>query len=438
MPAAQRLKRLTSGLAGAAVAMLLATAPSAHAAQTVLVIQDGADSGFNDPTPVEPVGGNDGETLGEQRRIAFQYAAAILASRVESLVEIRIGAMFDESLECSRLDNVAQATLAAAQPAHFAANFTREEAARPDTYYPVALANAIRGERINEDDLDNENDRDEERDNSIDIRVWLNPNLDSDEGCLGGNGWYYGLDGAMRRGQPSFVSTVAHELTHGLGFVSQVSLRATADSDVGQFPTNTRDERWPDIYSAMIRDLEFGDSWLELTDGERRDSLTNDSYVVWDGPTTTSQGAPGLSAGVNQGRVQLYAPESIRLGSSISHWDNELEPDQIMEPFVTGEEQVTRGIGLSACLLEDIGWTLMPGISCPDETDDSIAGGEDRGLVDIEQGNSARMPRAGDASESSSGGGGCTLVGEGRFDPVWLVLLLAAAGVLAGRRRRIV
>jgi hypothetical protein len=417
MPAAQRLKRLTSGLAGAAVAMLIATAPSAHAAQTVLVIQDGADSGFNDPTPVEPVGGNDGETLGEQRRIAFEHAAAILGSRLSSSVPIRIAAGFNDQLSCA----ANSATLGAASPVTFTANFSGASAAEANVFYPVALANALRGERVDgtEDD----------------IRGEFNPRIDTDAECLQGNGWYYGIDGATPSDQPSFVSTVEHELTHGLGFISLVALTDNESANAGQFPlTSDGRTRYPDIYSSLIQDLSFPEDplWPDLEDEQRADSLTNGSDVVWSDINTGSRAASILERGLTEGRVRLYAPARIRPASSISHLDTSLTPDQIMEPFATGRDQVTNGIGLSSCLLEDIGWGLANGARCPDESEQAVLGAE------------ADAPAApptsagGGDDDGGSGGGGCTLVGEGRFDPVWLVLLLAAAGVLAGRRRRIV
>lgn|GEM_PF-4487905 len=81
-----------------AVVLLVALAcatTSVQAADVVLVIADGANRGFNDPAPTAPVGGNDGETLGAQRRIAFSHAAAIIGSRIDSRVPIRIRASFD-------------------------------------------------------------------------------------------------------------------------------------------------------------------------------------------------------------------------------------------------------------------------------------------------------------------------------------------------------
>ena len=45
------------------------------AASIVIVNTDPAGTGLNDPTPVAPVGGNTGTTLGQQRLIVFQQAA---------------------------------------------------------------------------------------------------------------------------------------------------------------------------------------------------------------------------------------------------------------------------------------------------------------------------------------------------------------------------
>ena len=50
--------------------------PAAGPAQFVIVNLNGPGVGFNDATPAAPVGGNPGTTLGEQRLIAFEFAAA--------------------------------------------------------------------------------------------------------------------------------------------------------------------------------------------------------------------------------------------------------------------------------------------------------------------------------------------------------------------------
>ena len=417
----QRLGRSLGWAVPAVTAMAFMSA-SASAAEIVLVVGDDADNGFNDPTPATPVGGNDGETLGEQRRIAFRYAASILGSRVQSSVPIRIEATFDDSLACGRT----AATLASASPATFVANFASQRSRAANTFYPLALANALRGRRVA---------------NTVnDVAARFNPGLDSNANCLGGQGWYYGIDGATPDDQPSFVSTVGHELTHGLGFVSLVAVASDDDTQPGQFPRASNGARYPDIYSSRIQDLEVSGQpfWPDLSDAQRRDSLTNTPDVVFGGSSTTANGAPALTAGTNQGRVRLYTPRTLSRASSIAHWDPSLSPDQIMEPFATGGDTVTRGIGLSACALQDMGWMLANNARCPDDSSDAILGGATEDDVTVEE--PMDMTAAGGESASRNddddgGGGGCTLADNARFDPLWMLLLVGAAGAALRRRR---
>ncbi|HHH44408.1 MAG TPA: peptidase, partial [Gammaproteobacteria bacterium] len=73
---------------------------SVYATQIVISNLDGPGEGFNDPTPVQPVGLNPGTTLGEQRLFVFQHAAKIWASIINSNVDIIVEAKFDP-LTCS-------------------------------------------------------------------------------------------------------------------------------------------------------------------------------------------------------------------------------------------------------------------------------------------------------------------------------------------------
>src|SRR6476659_6293301 len=83
-----KLSRLCAALAAAAG---LAMAVSAQAAATIQIINgDPANVGFNDPTPVAPVGGNPGTTLGQQRLNAFQYAASIWGTTLDNNAAIRV------------------------------------------------------------------------------------------------------------------------------------------------------------------------------------------------------------------------------------------------------------------------------------------------------------------------------------------------------------
>jgi hypothetical protein len=54
----------------------------------------------------------------------------------------------------------------------------------------------------------------------------------------------------------------------------------------------------------------------------------------------------------------MYAPRTFVPGSSVSHWDVTLSPDQLMEPFDTPNIglAVAPPRDLSLPLLHDIGW----------------------------------------------------------------------------------
>ena len=72
-------------LAGVLAFGLLSGGSAAYAAMTITIVNgNAAGVGFNDPTPVAPVGGNPGTTLGQQRLNAFQYAASIWGATLDS------------------------------------------------------------------------------------------------------------------------------------------------------------------------------------------------------------------------------------------------------------------------------------------------------------------------------------------------------------------
>jgi hypothetical protein len=131
------------------VAVLGAAASQAAADATITIINGNAPGiGFNDPTPAEPVAGNMGTTVGEQRLIAFQHAANLWGAVLDSPVEIRVYATF-EPLFC---------TPAAAVIGSAGARFTHSEFAGvgafpgpvvPNTWHVAALADKRAGIDLN-------------------------------------------------------------------------------------------------------------------------------------------------------------------------------------------------------------------------------------------------------------------------------------------------
>ena len=76
--------------------VILLVSQAVYAGATITVINvDGPGEGFNDPTAAAPVGGNSGTTLGQQRFIAFQFAANRWGETLDSNVQIFVTAAFN-------------------------------------------------------------------------------------------------------------------------------------------------------------------------------------------------------------------------------------------------------------------------------------------------------------------------------------------------------
>ena len=248
------LKR--ASLALAAGALLLAGAASA--ATITIVNADGAGEGFNDPTPVAPVGGNTGTTLGQQRLIAFQFAADVWGALLPSNVEIRITASFDP-LTCT----TTTATLGSAGPRTYSADFANAPLAA--TWYPAALANKLAGTDLNPGATNTTAD---------DIRAQFNVSIGGAT-CLPGSGWYLGLDGNSGSGI-NLVVVLMHEFGHGLGFISLVS------NTTGAFFNSKHD-----AFSNFLYDNTVGLAWTSMTNAQRVASAINPGNVAFTGQFAT-------------------------------------------------------------------------------------------------------------------------------------------------------
>lgn len=231
------------------VALVLAAGLS-HAATITIVNNDGAGEGFNDPTPVSPVGGNTGTTLGAQRLIVFQTAADQWAALIESDIEILVSAQFNP-LTC----DANGAVLGSCGSTYVIRDFPNAPVA--GTWYSAALANALAGSDL---------------DGRTDMTAQFSSTIDDDPSCLGGVGWYYGLDGTPDV-QEHLYPVILHELGHGLGFQN------FANESTGALFGGL-----PDIYTMFTYDETTGKHWDEMNNAERIASAINTNNVVWDGP----------------------------------------------------------------------------------------------------------------------------------------------------------
>jgi hypothetical protein len=310
-----------------AFATILFVSSSAFGAVTITVKNlDGPGVGFNDPTPVSPVGGNNGTTLGQQRLIAAQTAADIWGSVLTGNVPIVIGARWANDMPCEE-DG---ATLASAGSHSADRNFPN---AVPNTLYPLALAHTLSG-----------SDR-----NGLTVEIDAEFNLRiGTSGCLSSVVWYYGLDNNHGNFGVDLVTVALHEFGHGLGFASFTN-EATGVEPIGM----------PTIYDRFLRDNTTGKFWPDMTDAERQASAINFRNLVWMGSQVTGS-VPGVltfgTDGSNHARV--FTPNPVQPGSSVSHFDTSLTPNQLMEPNInpnlTHSVQVPQDLTLAA--LVDMGW----------------------------------------------------------------------------------
>lgn len=240
-----------------AVLTALAAVSGAQAADIIPVIFDAPGTGYYDPTPVAPVGGNIGTTRGEQRRIVAQYAATLWGSVLKSDVPIYIGAQFTP---------LAANVLGSAGATSISRDFANAPVA--GTWFHTALADSLVGYDL--------------RPGFTDINSNFSTNFT----------FYYGLDGNTPVGLVNFLDVVMHEYAHGLGF-SNFENEAT-----GAFQSN-----YPDIFSVFTFDNTTGKFWTQMTVPERVASAVNNGYVSFTGPRATA----GAQMLLDLGRIAFTA-----------------------------------------------------------------------------------------------------------------------------------
>lgn len=293
-------------------------------ADIIIVNQNDSDEGLNDPSERTPIGGNTGETLGEQRLNVLFEAARILNESLDIKYDVHVGSQFTV-LPCSDDGTV----LGQAGASDYYLDYSN------GSVVPYALANHILDRDLNGSGLE--------------IDTQFNSALDNQNGCTAGLSWYYGFDTAPDDGT-SFLSVVLHEIVHGMGFIGLMGSSAHAPFS------------WPDGkegFSLLSKNL--GRAGLsatldEMTRGQRIIAMTSGDRLTWKGDSANNK-TSNYSSGVNQNEIQFYAPSSFDSGSSLSHFDVDLAPDELMEPIYT---DTFSDIGLSLEVLIDIGWSPNP------------------------------------------------------------------------------
>ncbi len=314
------------------VGLVLVGSSAFGEARIAIEVFDDPGFGFNDPTSVEPVGGNEGTTLGEQRLLAFQRAAEIWAEVIDSPVEIKILIFWEDT----------DAFLGLADTGSWAKGF--RGAIRPNVWYPISLANKLA---------------------AVDLCPPTAPledcSVDWDMALLFGARlpFYLGLDG--NSGALFDLVTVSlHEIAHGLGFSSKGSdEHRRADPRV--FSANFYDS----IYHVFLEggSLEAGSyerTFPQMSRVERSWAVRSIRFLHWVGPRGIAAGER-LELGQDvsgHGHLLMHAPARYALGESMLHLSSQVFPHNFMEIYLT---RAVHDTTLAYSLLADMGWEA----TCP-------------------------------------------------------------------------
>lgn len=251
----------------------LAFSMAVPAATIVIVNNDAANVGFNDPTTASPVGGNTGTTLGAQRLNAFQAAASKWGATLTSAAVIRIRAQW-VALSCTATG----AVLGSAGATQVYRDFPG--ATVPGTWYSAAEASALFGATADPA--------------TPEINANFNVNL-GNTGCLTGTHFYLGLDN-NHGNDVDLVTVLEHEFAHGLGF--QTFTSGSTGAQLAGFPS---------VWDHFLKDRATGKLWKDMTDAERVASAINTGNLVWAGTNVTTAAAGILGSP----RLTVSSPTSV-------------------------------------------------------------------------------------------------------------------------------
>ncbi len=245
----------------------------------------------------------------EEAKAAFERAVEIWEYLIYSRVPIRVYAEWQ---------NLGSSVLGSANTSQFMMNF--EGARFAQTYYPMALAEKLAGKPLNSDAEE-------------DIYCRFNSAMT----------WHYGEPEDIPSGAFDFTTVVLHELGHGLGFISTMSV----SGQTGNYGYGTAYKSVYDIYLEN----EGGSNLVDTS------AYKNNSQALYQALTGN---ALYFEKGTGANRPRLYAPSTFSAGSSISHMDDNSYPSGTENALMTSSartREVTHDPGaLAMSAFYEMGW----------------------------------------------------------------------------------
>lgn len=291
-------------------------------------------------------------TLGAIRKQLLEDAAAKLSKQVHSPVPVRIQACwkaFDDSGA-----HAGSYTLAAATGVYSfydVPNFPLQ-----NTWYSQAPSARLAGDRA--------------------------CNLDSGVDCSIPDIiiWYNSADVAKDNyddasDEPLITSVTMHEITHGLGFLSDVTVSNPDDCSKDPPPAGTDCNQigkfWNgrnDAYTTNVAYLQADPAqpfsnqtvvpFAELSLDDRVKAMTSGSSLVWNDTALAASSDNSLRNNpAPKNLVELHAPSTIQPGSTLSHL-SQVHVGQLMDAVIQSNTPDT--LGLAGPMLERVGWNTGP------------------------------------------------------------------------------
>jgi photosystem II stability/assembly factor-like uncharacterized protein len=252
-----------------------------------------------------------------EAQTAFQYAIDIWSSIITSAVPIRVSATYTA---------LGAGVLGSAGPATSYTGFLNQPYA--NTWYPVALAEKINGDRLN---------------------LNTNPDIVANFSSAFSN-WYLGTDGNTPFSSYDFVSVVLHELCHGLGYV------ASFDYSGGSGSWGDATYHYPMVFDRFLYNGSgqlLMNTALFINPSTDLGSQLTSNNVYWTGPNT--------------GSARMYAPAAWAEGSSISHLNESTYPpgsgNNLMTYALSNGEAIHSPGPIVLNQMADMGWSTSAPIT---------------------------------------------------------------------------
>lgn len=256
------------------------------------------------------------DSVPQEAQESIRFAADVWGSYLQSAVPVRVQVDWRDQGDDRILASAGPSTIYRAFPG----------ATSPNVWYPVALAEAIVGEDLNEAD-------------EADINVVVNSKAN----------WNFATEGSVPRNRIDLTSVILHELGHGLGFLSSIDSTSDTTVSIGF------DNRFIiyDLFLETPPGLSLSDTALFNSPSEELLAAVIDE-LEFGGDSAVAKNGGEL--------VPLFAPETFDVGSSVSHLDERTfrtgTSDALMTPSIATGEAIRDPGPITLGVLFDLGWPL--------------------------------------------------------------------------------